>query len=576
VNVRKRERWSTLLAAALLVWLGTPRVRADDYYVAVDGSDSAAGNQGAPFASLSRAQQAAKPGDTVFLRGGTYKFVNASDADAVLLDKSGQADKPISYFAYTAEHPVLDFSGMSAQARITGLRVTGSYIHIKGLELKGVPQNISTEHESWGIYNTGSHNTYELLDIHNIMGPGLFLAKGGDNLVLNCDSHHNYDPKSSSGAGTNADGFGCHTNTGATNNVFRGCRAWFNSDDGFDFIQAQEPVLVEGSWAFSNGYLPDTTMASGGDGNGFKAGGYGVPAMNVPANPPSHTVRQCVAWQNRSSGFYSNHHPAPGKFYNNSGYKNAAANFNTLGLNGGVGILRNNVALGGTALSNGSGDEKNNSWNPGVTISEADFESVSTMGLDGPRDANGNLPQLGFMRLRAGSDLIDKGSDVGLPYAGAAPDLGAYEFGASPTGNTAGAGGASGTAGATAPVTAGSGASGVGAAATAGTGGAAAGTQARPPAANGGSAASPTSNSAGRSSSVTAGQAAPPITTTPSAGSSATASTPEQPAANGCKCSAALGSRRIYGRSSGLAFACALLGWLRLRSNRCRSSNRRR
>jgi hypothetical protein len=30
--------------------------------------------------------------------------------------------------------------------------------------------------------------------------------------------------------------------------------------------------------------------------------------------------------------------------------------------------------------------------------------------------------------LVAGSDLIDKGVDVGIPYNGAAPDLGAYEY----------------------------------------------------------------------------------------------------------------------------------------------------
>jgi hypothetical protein len=33
-------------------------------------------------------------------------------------------------------------------------------------------------------------------------------------------------------------------------------------------------VTIENSWAWRNGYLPETTTASG-DGNGFKAGGYG-------------------------------------------------------------------------------------------------------------------------------------------------------------------------------------------------------------------------------------------------------------------------------------------------------------
>ena len=44
-----------------------------------------------------------------------------------------------------------------------------------------------------------------------------------------------------------------------------------------------------------------------------------------------------------------------------------------------------------------------------------------------PRQADGSLPVNDFARLVARSDLIDKGVDVGLPFAGAAPDLGAFE-----------------------------------------------------------------------------------------------------------------------------------------------------
>ena len=32
------------------------------------------------------------------------------------------------------------------------------------------------------------------------------------------------------------------------------------------------------------------------------------------------------------------------------------------------------------------------------------------------------------MRLKAGSQLIDAGVDIGLPFLGKAPDLGAFEF----------------------------------------------------------------------------------------------------------------------------------------------------
>jgi hypothetical protein len=38
------------------------------------------------------------------------------------------------------------------------------------------------------------------------------------------------------------------------------------------------------------------------------------------------------------------------------------------------------------------------------------------------------LPALDFLRLKAGSHLIDAGVDVGLPFNGTAPDLGAFEF----------------------------------------------------------------------------------------------------------------------------------------------------
>ena len=45
----------------------------------------------------------------------------------------------------------------------------------------------------------------------------------------------------------------------------------------------------------------------------------------------------------------------------------------------------------------------------------------------GTAKADGSLPDIDFMRLVAGSHLIDAGVDVGLPYNGSAPDLGYFE-----------------------------------------------------------------------------------------------------------------------------------------------------
>jgi len=62
-----------------------------------------------------------------------------------------------------------------------------------------------------------------------------------------------------------------------------------------------------------------------------------------------------------------------------------------------------------------------------VTADSADFTDLTEAAAAAPRQPDGSLP-LGFARLVSGSDLIDKGINVGVPYNGSAPDLGAFEF----------------------------------------------------------------------------------------------------------------------------------------------------
>jgi hypothetical protein len=414
------------------------------FYVAPNGSDQAAGSQAAPFATIAKAQTTASAGDTFYFRNGTFEFISTTAAIGIDLTKSGSSGNRINYWAYPGEIPVFDFTKMTASERIKGVNVGGSWLHLKGIEMKGVPQNLRTVHESWCIYvNGGSNNIFEQLNLHTNMGPGLFIVKGGNNLVLNCDSHDNYDMYSSSNGtspnapGENADGFGCHVNTaGNTGNVFRGCRAWYNSDDGFDCINCKEAVLIENCWNWLNGYLPGTGTSSG-NGNGFKIGGFGMPPSGYPTPVPQHTVRNCVAFLNKAAGFYQNHHPASNYYYNNTSYNNKSANFNLLGYNlstsadASMGILRNNIAFTGTAVSNASGaDAANNSWNlTSISVTSADFLSIDTSGITGPRKADGSFPDVRFLHLASGSDLIDKGVNVNLPYSGSAPDLGAFESG---------------------------------------------------------------------------------------------------------------------------------------------------
>jgi len=205
-----------------------------------------------------------------------------------------------------------------------------------------------------------------------------------------------------------------------------------------------------------------------------------MPPSDLPATVPQHVLRFNVSFYNKAAGFYANHSPNSAYFYNNTAFKNSP-NFNMLGVasdgstSTSVGILRNNLAFSGTATSNanlsGTIDDQFNSWDGslGITVATADFQSTSFAppascpaeykaggtvcvpptdttsfaGMASARQADGSLPVLPFLRLAAGSPLIDKGKDVGLPFVGAAPDLGAFEYGA--TGGAGGAGGTSGT-----------------------------------------------------------------------------------------------------------------------------------
>lgn len=421
------------------------RLGGADFYVAPAGHDQAAGTRDAPFATLQRAQAAAAPGDTVLVRGGTYALREDQIAHrerifayVTLLDKSGEPGRPITYQAFPGERPVFDLSAVKpAGHRVHAFRVTGSWLHLRGLEVIGVQVTITGHTQSIGFDNQGSHNRYEQLSVHDGMAIGFWIGNGSDNLVLNCDAYRNHDSVSGNRRGGNTDGFGYHGPKGSVNNVFRGCRAWFNSDDGFDFINSGEAAVAENCWAFYNGFTPDFTPLA--DGNGFKAGGHaGTPVARLPDPIPRHVVRGCVAVRNKANGFYANHHIGGVEFLQNTAYRNRV-NFNLLGraadnrtdVPGYGHRLRNNLGFAGETevaqLNAEASDVGGNYFNLPIAITAADFLSVDEADLIKPRQPNGDLPAVAFLRLARGSGAIDRGTDLGRPFAGRAPDLGAFE-----------------------------------------------------------------------------------------------------------------------------------------------------
>lgn len=395
------------------------------YFVATSGSDGNSGSIDQPFATLSHAHSLAQPGDTIYLRGGTYVL------DKVLtLTNSGEAGKPITVSSFQGEKVVLDGSGIPTPEEFNGrtIHLTDvSYNHFKGIEITNGPDG------GLLIDGASSHNVFEQIVAHHngrasvAEGTGIAIyGTGSDNLFLNCDSYANYDVL---GGGENADGFAVDAGAG---NVLRGCRAWNNSDDGFDFFNASFESNREGSavraeecWAWENGYDPNGVPR--GDGDGFKLGGQRPGLGNTSGG---HTVVNCVSWNNLHDGFEGNDASIPITVVNSTAYGNDAQNFH---FNVAGHILENNICYQpgkGMALASGT-IQIANAWNLDVTVSAADFLSLADTAARGARQADGSLPDTDFLHLAAGSDLIDKGVDVGLPSIGK-PDLGAFEAGAAP------------------------------------------------------------------------------------------------------------------------------------------------
>jgi hypothetical protein len=308
----------------------------------------------------------------------------------------------------------LDFSGMATSSSNRGLTLSGSYWHVKGLDIKGAGDN--------GMYVSGSYDTVEYCAFYRNRDSGMQLSGGASyNTIINCDSYYNKDT-----AQGNADGFSVKMDVG-TGNYFYGCRSWQNSDDGWDgYLRGADSVFttLENCWCFMNGYLLDGS-ASSGNGNGYKLGGSDDKSLKH-----NFTLKKCLSFDNRVKGFDENNNKGSMTLYNCTGYRNGTNySFTTAIDTGSVLTLINCVALGSYGSISIPSTQQTNSWMSPFTVTTSDFQSIDTTGMRGARNSDGSLPSSTFMHLATGSDLIDAGTNVGLAYNGSAPDLGFYESG---------------------------------------------------------------------------------------------------------------------------------------------------
>jgi pectate disaccharide-lyase len=225
----------------------------------------------------------ARPGDTIQLTPGRYQL------DAPLhLSAKGTADHPINLTSSGPGRAILDFTSEPEDGKFPGVDLSGDYWQLTGIEVAHAG--------SYGFKITGSHDTLQQCVSRENRNTGTQIDAGGSyNVIEDCESFHNFDPKTK---GEDADGFTAKHAIGP-GNVFRRCRSYQNADDGFDLWMSPNPVLIEDCLSYRNGYNIFNCPDFQGDGNGFKFGGNYVAA--------AHVVRRCVSIENPLHGFDQNH-----------------------------------------------------------------------------------------------------------------------------------------------------------------------------------------------------------------------------------------------------------------------------
>lgn len=381
-------------------------------YVQPNGQSTADGASFAAAVDLRTALNRVEPGEMVLLEPGTYSIPHTSgEKNTLQLSRQGTEDAPFHVVAAHCGRATLDFSFPEQEwvQDSFGLLVSGDYWYFWGIDI--------TRAGYQGAYVTGAHNTFENCAFYDNRNSGLEINKGGSyTTIKNCDAYRNYDPKKN---GSMADGF-APKQTQGPGNVLIGCRAWENSDDGFDAYDSPEQVLITDSWAFRNGVDVWEYGTFEGNGNGFKLGGNHVVARN--------RIVRSVAFGNVVKGFDQNNNAGGLTILHCTAYDNGQ-NFG-LGndLTEGSHTLRNNISLQSQSPDTiANADSAANSWDSGFSVSAADFVSLDLELATAPRSSRGELPPNALFRLRTTSSLIDSGVDVDLPFLGAAPDLGTFE-----------------------------------------------------------------------------------------------------------------------------------------------------
>lgn len=402
-------------------------VENNNIYVSPNGKSNAAGTKDDPM-DIYTAVKIAAPEQKILIKEGTYDLSSTVKVERGI---NGTADAMIHMIAdpEAGSRPVFDFGGKCA-----GMILAGDYWYFQGFD---VTRSADAQK---GIQVSGNHNILDRIKAYKNGNTGIQISRylGTDqfnqwpahNTILNCSSYLNADK-----GYEDADGFAAKLTVGQ-GNVFDGCIAAYNADDGWDlFAKVQSGsigvVTIQNCVAFKNGYILDENgrEINAGNGNGFKMGGDSMPG--------AHVLKNSVAFANKAKGIDSNSCPDikvyssttfDNESYNVAFYTNTAVNtafaadgilsykvsnkvaeqFKLLGTQNAADVKGvTNYYFDGSKTVNNNGKEATASW----------FKSLDTASAlkDGgiTRNADGTINMNGFLEL---TDEVPEG--VGARMSG--------------------------------------------------------------------------------------------------------------------------------------------------------------
>ena len=465
----------------ILFLLVSISVNATKYYVATvvgGGDDGHPGTIGEPWLTWNYAFNNTTSSDTCYFRGGVYTEMYSATLGANMntVSVSGTHGNPTCFFAYPADwatgnYPILDCQSLyHATAGIDGIRVSRvSHIYFKGLHLRNVPLYATegAQTNGWYLWSESSSTQYSPNDIkfeycvtHNVDGAAFTKGVCDTTYFINCDAYMNCDTTMAYDPGGHGSGFQIsgsktsHINNDKAFVYLKDCRSWKNSDQGFVFTSAGR-VVAENCWSINNGNF----LIGQAKGSGYK---IWIPtASRQNSNVIQVEMYNCLAIDNCMWGWnWCDLNDPTGilelraHIYNNFAYRNGKLRLS--GYKQGYGFADDNTVdtIGlwdhkywnnlsydnwgytSNAYKTCPGDNTDgiihqwtNKWDvSGTSVTNADFISLDTTGLCGARQTDGSLPVTFFGHLASTSELINTGTDVGLPYNGIAPDIGWVEY----------------------------------------------------------------------------------------------------------------------------------------------------